>query len=134
MPSASMKSWASLFNPFKYMVVVVVVQSPSHVQPLDTPWTIAHQAPCPCKFPGNNNGVGFPFPLQGLFPTQESNQGLPHCRWILYQLSHHQSTFKHILHLISSYFSHFFCLFFPFFFLPSSIKIAVRTAILIKMF
>ena len=26
--------------------------------------------------------------LQGIFPTQESNPGLPHCRWILYQLSH----------------------------------------------
>ena len=26
--------------------------------------------------------------LQGTFPTQGSNPGLPHCRWILYQLSH----------------------------------------------
>ena len=26
--------------------------------------------------------------LQGIFPTQELNPGLPHCRWILYQLSH----------------------------------------------
>ena len=26
--------------------------------------------------------------LQGIFPTQESNPGLPHCRRILYQLSH----------------------------------------------
>ena len=26
--------------------------------------------------------------LQGIFPTQRSNPGLPHCRWILYQLSH----------------------------------------------
>ena len=25
--------------------------------------------------------------LQGIFPTQESNRGLLHCRWILYQLS-----------------------------------------------
>ena len=24
--------------------------------------------------------------LQGIFPTQGSNPGLPHCRWILYQL------------------------------------------------
>ena len=30
-----------------------------------------------------------PFPsLQGIFPTQGSNPGLPHCRWIFYQLSH----------------------------------------------
>ena len=26
--------------------------------------------------------------LRGIFPTQGSNPGLPHCRWILYQLSH----------------------------------------------
>jgi len=29
--------------------------------------------------------------LQGIFPTQESNPGLPHCRWILYQLSYQGS-------------------------------------------
>ena len=29
--------------------------------------------------------------LQGIFPTQESNPGLQHCRWILYQLSHKRS-------------------------------------------
>ena len=26
--------------------------------------------------------------LQGIFPTQGLNPGLPHCRWILYQPSH----------------------------------------------
>ena len=31
--------------------------------------------------------VAFPF-SRGIFPTQGSNPGLPHCRWILYQLSH----------------------------------------------
>ena len=29
--------------------------------------------------------------LQGIFPTQGSNPGLPHCRWILYQLIHQGS-------------------------------------------
>ena len=29
--------------------------------------------------------------LQGIFPTQESNQGLLYCRWILYQLSYQGS-------------------------------------------
>ena len=29
--------------------------------------------------------------LQGIFPTQRLNPGLPHCRWILYQLSHQGS-------------------------------------------
>ena len=34
-----------------------------------------------------NTGVGSQSLLQGIFPTQESNQGLLHCRRILYQLS-----------------------------------------------
>ena len=38
--------------------------------------------------PGQNTGVGGLSLLQGIFPTQGSNPGLPHCRRILYQLSH----------------------------------------------
>ena len=38
--------------------------------------------------PGQNTGVGSLSLLQGIFPTQGSNPGLPHCRRILYQLSH----------------------------------------------
>ena len=30
--------------------------------------------------------------LQGIFPTQVSNPGLPCCRWILYQLSHNNES------------------------------------------
>ena len=41
--------------------------------------------------PGNNTGVSCHFLLQGIFPTQGSNLGLPHCRWILYPLSHQES-------------------------------------------
>ena len=35
-----------------------------------------------------NTGVGCHFLLQGIFPTQGSNQCLLHCRQILYPLSH----------------------------------------------
>ena len=42
----------------------------------------------PWNSPGKNAGVGSLSLLQGIFPTQGSNPGLPHCRWILYQLSH----------------------------------------------
>ena len=38
--------------------------------------------------PGKNTGVGCLALLQGIFLTQGSNPGLPHCRWILYHLSH----------------------------------------------
>ena len=37
---------------------------------------------------GQNTGVGILSLLQGIFPTLELNLALPHCRWILYQLSH----------------------------------------------
>ena len=33
--------------------------------------------------PGKNTGVGCHVLLQGIFPTQRSNPGLPHCRWTL---------------------------------------------------
>ena len=38
--------------------------------------------------PGKNTGEGCHALLQEIFPTQGSNPDLPHCRWILYQLSH----------------------------------------------
>ena len=42
----------------------------------------------PWDSPGQNTGVGSLFLLQGIFPTQGLNPGLPHCRQILHQLSH----------------------------------------------
>ena len=41
--------------------------------------------------PGKNTGMGGHSLLQGIFPTQESNPGLPHCRQILDCLSHQGS-------------------------------------------
>ena len=38
--------------------------------------------------PGKNTEVGFHALLQGIFPTQGSNPVFPHCKQILYHLSH----------------------------------------------
>ena len=38
--------------------------------------------------PGQNTRVGSLSLIQGIFPIQGSNPSLPHCRQILYQLSH----------------------------------------------
>ena len=46
---------------------------------------------CPWDFPGNSTGVDCHFLLQGIFPTKGSNPGLPHCREMLYHLSHQGS-------------------------------------------
>ena len=48
----------------------------------------------PCNSPGQNTGVGSHSLLQGIFLTQKSNQGLLHCRRILYQLSYQGSQAK----------------------------------------
>ena len=47
-----------------------------------------HGLQSPWDPPGQNTGVGSLSLLQGIFPTQGSNPGSPHCRQILYQLSH----------------------------------------------
>ena len=54
--------------------------------------------PLDCSLPGSSvhrilhTGVGICSLFQGIFPTQGSNPGLPHCRWILYHLSHQGSS------------------------------------------
>ena len=49
--------------------------------------------PLPTKPQGKpkNTGVGSLSLLQQIFPTQELNWGLLHCRWILYQLNYQGS-------------------------------------------
>ena len=61
--------------------------------------------------PGKNTGVICHALLQGIFLTQGSNLGLPHCRRILYQLSHQGSpylpsfniTFLMLLYLLETF-------------------------------
>ena len=55
---------------------------------LVTPGTVACQTPLSMGFSRQEYWNGLPFPSPGIFPTQESNLGLLHCRQILYQLSH----------------------------------------------
>ena len=45
----------------------------------------------PWDSPGQNTGVGSHSLLQGIFPARGSNPDFPHCRRILYQLSHRGS-------------------------------------------
>ena len=49
---------------------------------LQNPWTVTARLLCPWDSPGQNTRVGSPL-LQEIFPTQESNRGPLHCRWIL---------------------------------------------------
>ena len=58
-------------------------KSLSRVRRFATPWTIQFMG-----FSRPEYWSGSLSFLQRIFPTQGSNPGLPHCRWILYQLSH----------------------------------------------
>ena len=61
------------------VVVVKVAQSCPTLRP--------HRLYSPWNSPGQNTGVGSLSLLRGIFSSQGSNPGLPHCRQILYQLS-----------------------------------------------
>ena len=64
----------------------------------------------PWDFPGKSAGVDCHFLLQGIFPTQESNLGLPRCRQTLYHLSHEGSWSVCIC--AANIISHYWCIFF----------------------
>ena len=59
----------------------------------------------PWNSPGQDTGVDNLSLLQGILPTQGSNPGLPHCRWILYQLSHtwHQTMVEVMKIMVTSF-------------------------------
>ena len=52
---------------------------------------------CPWNSPDKNIGVGCHSLLQVIFPSQGLNPGLPHCRQILYYLSHQESPCVYIV-------------------------------------
>jgi len=81
-PQARIPSW------------VVMPSSRGSSQPRDRSQSPAVQAdPLLSEPPGKpiNTGVASLSILQGVFPTQDLNWVLPHCTWILYQLSYHGS-------------------------------------------
>ena len=74
------------------MKVKVKLKSLSCVRLFATLWTVAHQASPSMGFSRQESGVDYHFLLQGIFLTQESNLGLPHCRQMLYPLSYHRDS------------------------------------------
>ena len=74
---------------------------------LGSPWSVPQDSSVPGDSPGKNAGVCCHAFLQGMCPTQGSNPGLLHCRWILYYLSHQgtQNILENVKRLIAgSYF------------------------------
>ena len=75
------------------MLCLVSLSCPTLCNPMDCslPGFSVHR-----DSPDKNTGVGCSFLLQGIVPTQESNRGLLHCRWILYQGSYQGSPYGSI--------------------------------------
>ena len=72
-----------------YSVDVMKSESDSHSVTSDS--LQPHGLYSPRNSPGQNTGVDSCSLLQGIFTSQGSNPGYPHCRQILYQLSHQRS-------------------------------------------
>ena len=66
--------------------IMFILHSESHSVMSNSLWPYGLYSPW--NSPGQNIGVDSLSLLQGIFPTQGSNPGLPHCRQILHQLSH----------------------------------------------
>ena len=85
------KGISSLWCPFQWCMCwwCLVAQScPTLCDPMDC------SQPSPSvrgDSPGKNTRVGCHALHQGIFPTQGSHPGLPHCRWILYHFSYQGS-------------------------------------------
>ena len=60
------------------LAVEVKWKSLSGVPRFGIPWTVPPRLLCPLNSPGKSTGVGCHALLQGIFPTQGLNPGLPH--------------------------------------------------------
>ena len=71
------------------MKVLVTLSCPTLCNPLDC--SLSGSSVHGIHSPGKNPGMVSHSLLQGIFPTQRLNPSLPHCRQILYHLSHQGS-------------------------------------------
>ena len=84
-------TWKYYFTPIHFIIVLACVRLVVQLyltlcDPVD--WSSVQG-----DSPGQNTEVGCHALLQGIFPTQGSSPGLPHCRQILYHLSHQGSPY-----------------------------------------
>ena len=80
-------------NRYMYMYgwvlfTALLISSESESRSVMSDSLLSHRLYSPWNSPGQNTGVGSLSLLLGIFPIQGSNPSLPHCRQILYQLSH----------------------------------------------
>ena len=84
----SLKTKSTYENPLVWLFVTPWTEDPDRLQAY---WTTGlYYAAFFIFSPGENTGVGSHFFLHRIFPTQGSNPGVLHYRWILYHLNHQQ--------------------------------------------
>ena len=109
--------WYVLFCPWQFSLNIMSMRTISVVEYVSewnevkllsrvwlsaTLWTVAYQAPPSMGFSRQGYWSGLPFPSPGIFLTQGSNPGLPHCGQTLYGLSHQGSPVYWYTEYISS--------------------------------
>ena len=82
---------------YKYVLFLVTHSCPTICNPMDYSQLASSNHG---DSPGKNTQVGCQALLQRIFPTQELNWGLLHCRLILYQLSYQGSPYISMLLLL----------------------------------
>ena len=82
------KSWPERWLLERNMDVCTCVFNCSVVSESLTPWTAAHQAPLSMGFSRQEHWSGWPCPPPGDLPNPGIEPRSPHCRQILYRLSH----------------------------------------------
>ena len=88
-------------------ICMCCVLSCSVVSDSATSWTVDHQAPLSMGFPRQEYWSGLPFPSTGrIFPTQELNLGLLHCKQIHNQPSYEGIPYIYIYPLFFGFPSH----------------------------
>ena len=94
--SSSQKPSRNISVPSKFVLFLAPAENPDKLLFESEKWKllscvrifVTHGIYSPWNTPSQNTGVGSCSILQRIFPTQGPNPGLPHCRQILYQLSH----------------------------------------------
>ena len=79
-----------------YVPIVRMCLSRSVMSESAIPWTVARQAHLSMEFSRQEHWSGLHSILQGIFPTEDWNLGLLHCRQILYSLSHQGSSISQL--------------------------------------
>ena len=82
------KQYCNKFKNTFFKVVCFLIAGPYPTLLRSHGLYIARQVPLSTRLPRQEYWSGLPFSSPGVFLTQGSNSGLPHCRQMLYHLSH----------------------------------------------